>query len=218
MKVMKKFGSLALLLVITLLMQDASALYNMPESTYQDGAWQGTANYVDVDLGFDVLIDFAVYDFETMDLDLGESGFVTNLIDAVGLTGRYIYAYQLFNRPNEGENEYGDVGYFGILDIDGEKIDEVLINDDTGSMAFGNAVAPTYIPRQGAWGFGEGVLTNDNYSEFLVFSSDYAPVRGKYEINPPDYDWVPSTSPEPATIVLLTFGSVISLRKRRNSV
>lgn len=217
MKVMKKFGSLALLLVITLLMQDASASTYMPESTYQDGVWQGTANYADEDLGYDVLIDFAVYDFETMDLARGESGFVTNLIDAVGLTGRYIYAYQLFNRPNEGENEYGDVGYFGILDIDGERVDQALINGDTGSMTWGEAVAPTYIPRQGAWEFADGVLANDNYSDFLVFSSDYAPVRGKYEINPPDYDWVPSV-PEPATIVLLTFGSVISLRKRRNSV
>ena len=47
-KVMRKFIFLVLVLVVTIFVEAASALY-IPESSFMGGGWNGSVNYVDED-------------------------------------------------------------------------------------------------------------------------------------------------------------------------
>ena len=216
MKMIRKFGLLSLLLVATLAVHNASAtltkLYSLPDSTFAEaeGAWQGQREHEEGALK--VLLEFCVYDTRNL-LKSGE----IDLADELGLTGQYIYAYQIWNHPSESSEE---IPYFQILDIDENPIEEALIKNDTGSHDDGtNGVAPTpeVSETQGVWEFEEGVLTFGEHSWFLVFSSDYAPVAGSYTFEPPLPD-TPSPAPEPGTLILLGLGSTAAFIRRRKSV
>ena len=212
MKVVKKFGFLVLLIIITLFVQDASAslLMILPGSSF----WEGQVVYDENN--FDVLVQYAVYDTQQFP---GESAFV----DAFNMTGRYVYAYQIFT----AEGEYDLIEYFEILDIDGEQIDESLINDDTGFMDdtdyidFGDpGVQPSSIASEGAWEFAGSVFVPGLHSCFLIFSSHNEPVEGSFTFeipNDPPPGPKPHT-PEPATILLLGLGSMVLFRRRRKSL
>ena len=139
--------------------------------------------------------------------------------DELGLEGQYIYAYQLFNRPNDAEGEYTNISYFGLLDLNKTPVDESLINGDTSAMDDQDGGVAPYIPslQQGTWRFTEGVLANGEKSWLLVFSSEYAPGRGSYTItSEPPGPAIPEF-PEPATIALLGLGGIVFLKKRRIS-
>jgi len=221
MEVMRKYIFLALLLVVTIFVEGASALY-IPDSTYMDGAWNGSLNYVDEDSGYDVIIAYGVFDAYNLEPQSQEDAFISDVRDDLGIEGHYIYAYQLYNRPNEGENEYSDILYFGLLNLDKTEVDESLINGDTSAMDdHDGGVAPySPPPRQGAWGFTEGVLANGEKSWILVFSSEYAPGRGTYTMtNPTSLPPIPEEEvPEPATIALLGLGAIVFIKKRRISI
>lgn len=220
-KVMRKFIFIALLLVATIFVEDASALY-IPDSSFMGGGWNGSMNYVDEDSGYDVIIAYGVFDTYNLQSQSQEEAFISDVQDDLGIEGQYVYAYQLYNRPNEGENEYSDILYFGLLNLDTTEVDESLINGDTTSMDdHDGGVAPySPPPRQGAWGFTEGVLANGEKSWILVFSSDYAPGRGTFTMTTTeDEDYVPIPDiPEPATIALLSIGCIALLKKRRMSI
>jgi hypothetical protein len=215
----KKFIFLALLLVVTIFVENASALH-LPESSYMDGAWEGVLNYVDEDLGFDVGIAYSVYDAYNLEFQSQEEAFVSDVQDELGLEGQYIYGYQLFNRPNDAEGEYTNIGYFGLLELDETPVDESLINGDTTAMDDQDGGLAPYTPslQQGTWGFTESVLANGEKSWILVFSSEYAPGRGTYTItsSPPPNLPIPEV-PEPATIALLGLGGIVFFKKRRTS-
>ena len=111
MKVIRETIFLSLLLIGILFLGSASAtifhdLLYLPESSYANEVdnWQGWS--VHEEGNFNVRIDFAVYD--TSYLGFGPSGqdeedFVNSLIANVGLTGQYIYVYQIFqHNPEEG--------------------------------------------------------------------------------------------------------------------
>ncbi|MHC4739744.1 MAG: PEP-CTERM sorting domain-containing protein [Planctomycetota bacterium] len=215
---MRKFIFLALLLVVTIFVEGASALY-LPESSFMDGAWEGVLNYVDEDLGFDVGIAYSVYDAYNLEPQSQEEAFIGDAQDELGLEGQYIYGYQLFNRPNDAEGEYSDLLYFGLLELDETPVDESLINGDTSAMDdHDGGIAPdSPSPRQGAWGFTESVLSNGEKSWILVFSSQYAPVRGTYTLTSSEPDFPIPDIPEPATIGLLGLGGIAFLMKRRTS-
>ena len=221
---MRKFIFLALLLVVTIFVEGASAL-NIPESSYMDGAWEGVLNYVDEDEGFDVGIAYSVFDAYNLEPQSEEKAFVDDLKDELGMDGqymegRYIYAYQLFNRPNDAEGEYSDILFFGLLDLDTIPVDESLINGDTNAMEDHDGGVAPYTPslQQGAWRFTEGILANGEKSWLLVFSSEYAPGRGTYTLTSSDPDFPIPEMPEPATIALLGLGAIVFLKKRRISI
>jgi len=220
----KKFGLLSLLLVATLAVHNASAtiseLIYLPDSSYAEAqdAWQGFSIYDE--LGFNVRVDFAVYDTEY----LQKQGEIA-LADALDMDGRYIYAYQIFQHPDPAES-YEDVAYFGLLDIDKNPIDAPLMDvnsfdDDDGHSGMEPATV-TNTPIAWKWQeFDGGLLTTAQHSWFLVFSCDYAPVAGGYEIKSPEPEQetdFPVHVPEPGMLILLGLGGTAAFIRRRKSV
>jgi len=203
-----------LLIVATLFARTASATYYLPDSSYEGGAWQGSSTYEKN--GFNVLVDFAVYDTG----NLPEFADETALAEQLNLAGQYIYAYQIFNHRDD---IYEEIAYFGILDIDEQQIDEALIKNDTGSYDDGSGgVAPTpedsEIQGTWVWTFDGGYISAGEHSWFLVFSSDNTPIVGDFEIwGPKEEGDLPAPIPEPTTIILLGVGGLIAVSTRRRN-
>lgn len=213
MRVIRKIGFFSLLVVATLFIQDAAATLILPHSTYGDlNGWQGSRIYEDN--GFNVLVDFTVYDTETYQNEfIGTDGFVNPG------EGRYIYTYQIFNHPAADE----DIAYFGIFGIDGATIDEATI-DGLSSQDDGAGGVPTYDEyfdddlARVVWEFDWGILIPGKHSYFLVFSSDYEPTVGDFEIRGFEEEGeFPVPVPEPATPILLGLGSALIFMRQRKS-
>ncbi len=200
-----KTGLLSLLAVATLLAQTASATLYLPESSH----YQGETFYSN-----DFLrgrIDYAVYDTETYkDEFIGADGY-----EAPG-SGRYIYAYQIFN---DYPMSVDSVARFSLLGIGGAPIDGIDSRDD-GS----DGIAPSDQYPEAVWEFkaenGDALLLVGDHSWLLVLTSDNDWVRGDYEIEPagglPVWGDEPQT-PEPATVTLLGIGGLLAFIKRRRS-
>jgi hypothetical protein len=213
MMVTRKFVFISLLAVAALLVQNASAtlIGSLPDTSYLDGQWYGSLIYEDE--GFNVLIEYAVYD------TLG--GYEIAGIDGYQAPGqgRYIYAYQIFQHQAEG---YEDVAYFRILDIDENPISEALMQGTTALDDGAGGIAPTPLisQTQGVWTWGgseDGYISTSEHSWLLVFSSNSEPVAGKYEIKNPSDD-IPAPIPDPATLTLLGAGSAILFKRRRRFI
>ncbi len=227
MRVIRKIGFFSLLIVATFLVQNASALIVLPDSTYADivGNWQGSRTYTEDN--FNVLVEFAVYEVGNTTDVLGpgkswtEQDLVTELVNELGMTGDYIYMYQIFQHVDEG---YEDVTYFSILDINGDAIDEALMEGTTAldDGEEGISPAPIISETQGVWvwSFENGYISTGQHSYFLVFSSDSEPVAGNYKIEGPDYVPVPEVPeiPEPGMLALLGLGSAMAFMRRKKFV
>ena len=230
MRALRKIVVLSLLLAAMLFVQNASAVvlttYNLPASSYAASVdnWQGYSLYNQG--GFNLHIDFAVYDTEMLD-DGDEYDLVTALVEDKGLTGRYIYVYQVLQPTNGSDAE--DVGYFDLL-RDGETFngtDVDSIADDFGFISddweVGEEPAENInIPVGWRWD-ASNPLSAGEHSWFLAYSSNFAPVIGSYEIKPPDSRGVPVDGdspdvPEPITLVLLGSGGAMIFANRRKSV
>jgi hypothetical protein len=94
MKGTRKIWLSGLVALAMLFAGTASAAFYLPESSYEGGAWQGSKIY-DED-GFNVLVDFAVYDTDNLQL-VDE----TELAGQLNLAGQYIYAYLIFNHMDD---------------------------------------------------------------------------------------------------------------------
>ena len=135
------------------------------------------------------------------------------------MPGQYIYAYQIFNRFGD----YEAVGRFAIFGIDEYTLDvyEDSIDSQDGEDDGIEPISAYFTPShsKGVWKFedkeGFSVIGAGERSYFLVFSSDSAPVRGNFEVEPPT--WVPVTGevPEPAMITLFGIGSALMMLTRR---
>ncbi|MHC4069328.1 MAG: PEP-CTERM sorting domain-containing protein [Planctomycetota bacterium] len=207
MGMIRNITCLAFLLVLVILPKNASAaLLALPDSSYLGGLWQGTSYYNDD--GFNLRIDFAVYDTLGGNEIAAIGGF-----EAPG-DGQYIYAYQVFQHIDEGYNE---VTYFTILNLDSSTVDESLIQSTTALDDNDDGIAPNPLisENQGVWLWGgdTGYISTAQHSWFLVFSSDSAPIAGSYEVQPSGDIAVPI--PEPMTVALLGFGALTMLRKRK---
>jgi hypothetical protein len=205
MRVMRNIAYLAFLLVLAILPKNASAtLIALPDSSYLDGLWQGISYYDDD--GFNIRIDFAVYDTLGGNEIAAIEGF-----EAPG-DGQYIYVYQVFQHIDEGYNE---VAYFSILNLDGSAVDGSMIQCTTALDDNNDGIEPYPLicENQGIWVWGGdiGYISTAQHSWFLVFSSDSAPIAGSYEVQAPgDFP-----IPEPTTIALLGIGGLAFLRKRK---
>ena len=213
MRVIRKFELLRLLLVVTLLVQNASAgpVELLPESShYQGRAYYSTFTEEGRLHG---RIDFAVYDTETYENEfIGTDGFT-----APG-DGRYIYAYQIFCDTLSTTG----LEYFAVLEIGENAIDDddgIDTRDDGhgGLDAYDAFFNPYPQPQQAVWEFDEGVLIVGEHSYFLVFTSDHDWIVGDYELIPTG-GTLPAPAPEPGMLTLLGIGGTLAFIRRRKSV
>ena len=157
-------------------------------------------------------IDFAVYDTDTYpDEFVGADGF-----DMPG-TGRYVYAYHVFNDLFASDQS---VAYFSVLNLDGSSI---VGAGGTGAQDDGQGgIAPIDSDNEGVWRWelsNGGYIDQLEHSWFLAFSSNMNWVPGTYDIRGPDGSpvSVPGEVPEPATVLLIGLGSLIFIRRPRKS-
>lgn len=157
-------------------------------------------------------IDFAVYDTETNpDEFIGGGGY-----DRPG-TGRYVYAYQLFNDLLSSDES---IAYFSVLNLDGSLLQGV---SGTGAQDDGSGgIGPVDSDTQGLWRWelsNGGYIDRLEHSWFLAFSSDMNWVPGTYDIRAPGESDIPSPgdAPEPATVMLFGLGSLMLARRQRKS-
>jgi hypothetical protein len=220
--VMKTVGFLIVLAIaVVLTPQAAHALIYLPDSTYAETQhnWQGQREYTeDTDDGLlKILVEYTVYDTENL-LKLGEK----QLVESLDLSGRYVYAYQIWNHPTQSTEE---VIAFELLYAETKlKIPASAFEpyNDTHSSDDGhNGVTstPQESTIQGKWTFIPGDLKPGTHSWFLVFSSDFAPVKGDFEIKREEGD-MPGPGdkiPEPNSIALLgaAVAWLAAMRKRK---
>lgn len=157
-------------------------------------------------------LDFAVYDTQTYpDEFVGADGF-----DMPG-TGRYVYAYQVFNDLYASDQP---VAYFSVLNLDGSSI---VGAGGTGAQDDGHGgIAPIDSDTEAVWKWelsNGGYIDRLEHSWFLAFSSDMNWVPGTYDIRAPEESDIPGPgdAPEPATVVLIGLGSLIFIRRPRKS-
>ncbi len=211
MRVMKS-SSLLMLMMLMVWTVPARALVDLPQSSH----YEGITSFDIVEHNVSGLVRFAVYDTQTYPNEFTGSDGFTN-----PGSGRYIYAYQVFN---SALSEAGIDGFsvFGLTDYSMDVDEESIEGQDPGE----GQVEPTdsfftESNKKGVWTFeGDGfaILEGDS-SWFLAFSSDQDWVKGDYEITIADDDDddfpVPPEIPEPATISLLGLGVLALLRKRK---
>jgi hypothetical protein len=215
MRVTIKTIGLGLLIGLTLLVQNTSAL---PNSTYgEDNGWEGYKYYNEN--GFDLVITFNVYDTQHYPDEFTWEGAV-EMPD----TDRYIYAYQIFsNQPSDANTK--DVSYFSILDLDKNPISQSLMHATTAQddpSGVGIAPDPEVSVKQGAWEWSVagGYILAGKLSTYLIFSSPYEPTEGSFEIKAPEEQGKPPRPvPEPGMTALLGMGATMlftRLRKRQS--
>jgi len=232
----KRVLILSFLIGAILFAQDASAtpLLMLPDSSYAEatGNWQGSKEYKED--GFYARVDFTVYDTGYLLADSDEETLVDSLTseEGLGLDGRYIYAYQIFNHTDSSQTK--TIEYFGLLDssdspINGAHVLDIGSSTDAEYLSgtFGEGVEPTEsITNPLSWTFGPSselwdssgeYLDSGDHSWFLVFSSNTAPVSGSYEIKPPPDSPPDFPVPEPAMLTLLSIGGAILLRRGKNT-
>jgi hypothetical protein len=191
------FTLLAVLTVVTA--QSALAILSSGDVYYHENGLNG-------------YIKYAVYEsrdeYETAWSGLGFS--------APG-DGQYVYAYQIFN-----DLVSADVAHFALFG---------LTEDNTSGLGSEDredgGVQPSdcYLDgdeSKGVWKWsdgegGYGYIKVDEHSWLLVFSSDYSPVKGDFEIKGPEGIDVPGDIPEPSMIALLGAGGVLFLRRRKEA-
>jgi len=185
----KKMLRLSLLITLLIFVSQASATLErlLPYSSLYDGyvyyseavdKGNGTYSYMQG------RIDFAVYDTTA-----GNEWNIQTGYDNPG-TGQYVYAYQIFNNK-QGYSEV-PIQAFSVFGLDGAKMS--VIAGSVGSEY------PTALPDKGqdfsdsvlsdttvTWNFSYGAtdytIGIDQYSFFLIFSSDHSWTKGGYSLD-----------------------------------
>lgn len=202
----KKIIFFTLLAVLTLVTaQSALALLSNGSVEYHEDGLNGT-------------IEYAVYESRT-EYEDAWSGLG---LSAPG-DGQYVYAYKIINLFEDLVS--GDVAHFALFGLTEDNTSGLGCADDNDP----DAVEPSnyYLDSEqskGVWkwsnGEGEpGYIQTGEHSWLLVFSSDYGPVKGDFEIKGPDQPDGPDIPdvPEPGTVALLGAGGAIFLRRRKQT-
>jgi hypothetical protein len=209
MGVLKKIYLAGLMVIVAGFAQNASAY--LTASSLDKNKWDGYKNYKQD--GLDLTLTFNVYDI------IAHPSEVTAWAGSVDFGfpagDRYVYAYQLFSNSLSLK----DVAYFGILDKNGNHIEPILMH---GTQAVGDDGVkpdpnPSHEEDQGIWKWtkGGGFILATEHSAYLVFSSSYAPVRGKFEVKSSEESEPPV--PEPATIALFCVASGFLVARRNRT-
>ncbi|MHC4097605.1 MAG: PEP-CTERM sorting domain-containing protein, partial [Planctomycetota bacterium] len=158
-------------------------------------------------------VEYAVYD--------SQGG---NELSLTGGSGRYTYAYQIFN---DGDDTVSALEYFAVLGIGENAIYDLTtdissVDDNSGginstAMYFGVHDANTG-PDNAVWEFDGDILETNAHSFFLVISSDYNYATGTYNVIKTSSPGAPIPNPEPSTIALLGIGGIMTLLRRRRRV
>jgi len=204
-----------LLILLILFVQGATVLaeelpYPLPDSTCYEGyVYYNKLIGSDDDGGIYLRgrIDFAVYDTEggnEFEADYGVIG-----------TGRYVYAYQIFNAP---EDFSSPVATFAVLGVALGTVDGIGAQEDPEEGVEPYTSSYDEDESRVVWQFADGLYVYESENSwFLVFSSDQSWVPGSYYIAAPEgeSDFPAPGVPEPATIALLGLGSVLMFGRRR---
>ena len=172
--------------------------YYLPESSL----WQGSRYYNKDNVS--AYVEYAVYDTESANyhntLDALIDGFPT-----IG-SGQYIYAYQAFNLGSS----LPPIATFELLGGNPSLASGIgSENDEQGGLIpFNDGIS--FL-----WTFNNGVFTVNEHSAFMVFSSDGGPIAGDFKLSAEYGDEPPVNDvPEPATICLLSIGSLAFIRRK----
>ena len=176
-------------------------------------------------------IDFAVYDtLGGNEWECGDDGVQGTDDDFANPgNGRYVYAYQIIN-DYEGYSEVA-IQSFSIFGLNGAEIsvfaDSVGTEMDAqkGQEASGTDLSDTTVTWNFLHGTTDYTIGIDEHSVFLIFSSDYSWTEGDYSLEAYDTEFPvapgadgtadSNPTPEPVTIALLGFGSLIAFVRNK---
>jgi hypothetical protein len=203
MKVMK--NSLTVLCVSFVLGICTENVLALPYSAFgAANGWQGYKSYNQD--GIKMTVMFNVYDTA---VNHGE--FTWN--SSVPQDGRYIYAYQILN-----DTTSKDISLFRLLDKSNNPLDQSTMNSSTSqSDGFLTSVKPGPCAEQGLWEWtpDTGFVGAGDRSWYLIFSSNYAPVKGSFKVETAgDEGDISHPTPEPASLALLGAASALFAAKR----
>jgi hypothetical protein len=215
MKTMKNISlRLCVMFVMGMLTQNAMAL---PYSTYGNANnWQGYKKYNDTDTGVKMTLIFNVYDTVANPTEFVWGG--TNGISKPS-DDRYIYAYQIIN-----DSTSQDISLFSLLDKAKNPLSQQIMHSSCAqSDGYSSSIAPS--PKVSAdqgiwtWSASTGLLGAGKNSWYLIFSSNYAPTRGSFNVeaaseSDPIVPGSENPIPEPCTLALFSIGSALFAARR----
>ena len=210
-------------LVVPLLLVSFTHAALLPASSYYNG--QASRSFDLAEGTLDLRLEFSVYrSTDTFQLQDGTPTNEAQLIqDWTGHTGNsdYVYAYQVYCE----NSSTAALTYFALTGINPATIASIEndIHEQEALDTFSsNGVQPKgdggYFNdsvTKAIWEFEDGALAQGDQSWFLFLYSDYDWIAGDIEVQPANDDIPVPEVPEPATLVLLGCGAILSLVRKK---